>query len=605
MKRLRILQTACALALLLMLAACTQDEGTDGNVQDLSEGTYPFVLTAKQSKMVTSSQTRVSENTDGKSSKWDGGEVITVQLSGTKSDNTTYASEGQYTLDANGSATAVVGKELYWLSTSAATVTAWYSNPAYTTDGTVNLSNQTSGNGLAYVLKAESTNVTYNSSAQLDFSHQLAKVRVQLTGEKATEVTAVKVKGYPSCTISKENGTVTGTGAITYLPMIKNTYGGVDYWEANLAPQTISKDDFLQINDNTTVGVAINATELSAGNCYTFSVNVTTDASIKPGDKDALRNISGEVTIKGNGTETANPIIITDNAVLTIENVNIKTTGENENAITVKESRTLKLIVKGTGNKLIASSHTAGGIILEKDAVLTITGDGTDKSGLEVAAGTNTSSGDNIPALAGIGAGLDKTCGNISISNLTLTVEGGSSQYCGGAAIGTSGLYDEYVETATTSKCGNITIENAAITATSGIGAAAIGLGLCQQERTLHVGDIKITGSTVNLTLKPYVYNTTIGYGAGIGTGVLWFTNNTYECGKIILDAENETGLATFTQSWSLGTDATSANVNQKIGKGVMLLNFDSSTLTFEGIYLNSQATTVYNNGDGWGSWGN
>lgn len=297
---------------------------------------------------------------------------------------------------------------------------------------------------------------------------RIGSTAATLTGI-AFEVTAVKVKGYSSCTISES--TVTGTGTITYLPMIKSG----EYWEANLAPQTISKNDFLQINGNTTVGVVIDATELSAGNCYTFNVNVTTDA---------LSNISEKVTIKGNGTETANSIIITDNAVLTIENVNIKTTGENENAITVKEGKTLELKVKGTDNKLIASSHTAGGI----------------------------------------GAGLDKTCGAISISNLTLTVEGGSSQLCRGAAI---------------------------------------------------------------------------------GTGVWWKSNNTYECGKIILDATDQNGLATFTQSWSLGTGGTSTNANQKISKGVMLLDFDSSTLTFGGIYLNGQSTTVWNNGEDWGSWGN
>lgn len=272
MNRLGLIRTSCTTLDSLMLIACTQDEATDGNIQDLPEGKYPFVLTATQGEIVASPQTRVSDyydQTENKlKSKWDGGEVITVQL----------------------------------------------------------------------------------------------------TGEKASEVTAVKVKGYPSCTISE--GTVTGTGIITYLPMIKKTYTDGDYWETNLAPQNnISKDDFLQINENITVGVVIDATELSAGNCYTFNVMVSS-AGINLGNKDILSNISVKVAIKGNDTETANPIIITDNAVLPIENVNIKTTGENENAIIIKKDKKLELKVKGTGYKLIANSHTANQKIGKGDMLL-------------------------------------------------------------------------------------------------------------------------------------------------------------------------------------------------------------------------------------------
>lgn len=92
MNRLGLIKTAYTALAALMLAACANDELTDGPVQDLPEGMYPLQiagvsLTAESTAEpwdANAPQTRVSENTNDNSSQWDGGEEITVQLSGTK-----------------------------------------------------------------------------------------------------------------------------------------------------------------------------------------------------------------------------------------------------------------------------------------------------------------------------------------------------------------------------------------------------------------------------------------------------------------------------------------------------------------------------------------
>ncbi|WP_052356257.1 hypothetical protein [Bacteroides timonensis] len=184
------------------------------------------------------------------SSQWEGNETIGVQISGKHSGaaQTPYTAEGQYavTLAAGNKAsvTAVEGRTAYWQSTLPATVTAWYSN--HTQEGTVTLSNQTGG--LAYVLKAETENCTYNSSVALDFKHQLAKVRVTLTGY-TSGVKKVEIMGYTTCTNDK--GTVATTGSQQGWITMKRD--GSNYvWEANVVPvSTVGGTNLIRLNGKT------------------------------------------------------------------------------------------------------------------------------------------------------------------------------------------------------------------------------------------------------------------------------------------------------------------------------------------------------------------
>ena len=148
-----------AAALLLVTAACTQDELADGT--RLPEGQYPLEI-ARITLSVEGgeAQTRVSENADGTGSVWDWNytEQIGVQLDG---ETTAYTLSADQTL-------LLDGYPLYWTSTAPnQPVTAWY--PA--TNDPIDLRDQDT-NGLAYLLHGTGTG-DYQTPVTLTFAHQL------------------------------------------------------------------------------------------------------------------------------------------------------------------------------------------------------------------------------------------------------------------------------------------------------------------------------------------------------------------------------------------------------------------------------------------------
>ena len=131
-KRHSIHLLLAAAALLLATAACTKDELADGD--RLPEGQYPLEI-ARITLSVEGGEaqpwgtpaTRVSENGDGRGSKFDAGDPFAVQIDGE-------GEVGTYTVQDDGSAEAEI--PLYWSDRDEDhTVTAWY--PA--TDGTLDL----------------------------------------------------------------------------------------------------------------------------------------------------------------------------------------------------------------------------------------------------------------------------------------------------------------------------------------------------------------------------------------------------------------------------------------------------------------------------------
>lgn len=589
MNRQNILKTAIMLAATLLIAACTNDEMADSQPETLPEGMYPLTFTATQADIVASPQTRVTDSdVDGvHKSKWTANDQIKIKVSEGGNDMETTC-----TLDDNGDITGY-DPQLYWKTTQTSKINAWYSNieKHSTTNSTVSLADQSKG--LAYVLKAgEVADAKYNSpNISLNFKHQLAKVRVKL--EKGNysgtlENITVKVKGYTSCTI--DEGTITAPTSVDYISTIKNG----EYYEASLVPQeSVVLSKFIRLND-ITYAVTTDAnvsgiTNLEAGLVYSITLKVD-QKTLDP--KNDLNNISGCVTIKGDEKETSNPITITDNAEVTIEDVNIKPSANNTAAITVRAGKQLKLIVSGKNNKL--SSKNWGGIILENGASIEIVGTDKVNSSLTVTAGDNNESG---ASTVGIGAKQNVACGNISISNVALTVTGGdilpgSEIKVGAAAIGTS---SEPPSSVSETKCGTITITNASVNATGGAGAAAIGIGsqaFGDTGNILTCGIIKIEKSELIVTIKP---NKAQNYGAGIGIGILW--GATVNCGKIILD-KSSGELETFTAKWA--KSETGGNSTYKIGKGYI---YSEGTVTFDGVYLNGKNTGAADYSDGWGSW--
>jgi len=214
-------------ALLLLLAACTQDELTDDT--RLPEGQYPLQIAAVtlgveggEAQPWGAPQTRVSENGDGTGSVWDwnGTEMIGVQLGG---ETTTYTLNADKTLSTDA--------PLYWQNTQTATVTAWY--PA--TDGTLNLGDQSQN--LAYLLSGTGTG-DYLTPVTLTFAHRLAKVRVTPTGDALGEVQSLQLYTYTQCTYEK--GTVVQGSQEGWIEMKKCEYtengNAITCWEANVVP---------------------------------------------------------------------------------------------------------------------------------------------------------------------------------------------------------------------------------------------------------------------------------------------------------------------------------------------------------------------------------
>lgn len=538
-------------AALLLFAACTQDELTE-QAGTLPEGMYPLEISSVTLGTEVSSQpwganvpqTRVSENTDRNSSKWDGGEVITVQLGDNKASTTTYEvknTDGMLEL---------TGNQLYWAKREDK-VTAWYPE-----NGTIPLSNQSGG--LAYVLQATAEKAAYDKPVALDFSHQLAKIRVKLAGEKAGSVNDVKIESYTSCT--NTNGTVSTDGA-TVGEITMYHLNGTNIYEANVVPgKAIEK---FKVNNGDWVVLSPPVTPVY-GKYHEININVK-QATLKPIDGKFTVN-GGNVLIKDHtGNE---PIVVNGNATITLNNVQLTT--ENT-AMEINNGATVTLNVVGTNNSL--TSTKGSGIGAHENCNITIKGNGTDNSKLTVSSGEGHNVGVGFITVAGTAT---YNYGDIEISDVTLSVTastgGGGTA---GAAIGVTGSVAGW---ANRINCGNITINNSNITANSK-GGAGIGTGVWSMQH-LSMGVISIAGSTVTVTSGDN------GYGwspACIGMGVV-------ECGT---PANGGVTIQKINIEKSKLNLTTNGRCTYKVGKGTV--HSGTATIT-DGIFVDGN-----NKGkDGW-----
>lgn len=235
----RFLRIFPVMAAAFLLAACSQDELAE-QAGILPEGKYPLQIGSvsitadvdQQPWSAGAPQTRVSENDDRGSSRWDYWDEIGVQIEGSTKSGIYYL-YGDYKWY---SITPV-----YWENTQAHKVRAWF--PA---DGNVALDNQTTR--LAYALYAETADaVNYKTEKiTLSFGHKLAKVCVKLDGEKAADVESVEIKTYTSCTLDAD-GTLTEGGTEDFIPMVETTHDNAKCWEANVVPGHVIKE--FRLND--------------------------------------------------------------------------------------------------------------------------------------------------------------------------------------------------------------------------------------------------------------------------------------------------------------------------------------------------------------------
>ena len=290
----------------ILFTACSQDElAEQGNI--LPDGEYPLQIGSVTLDVESSAepcseerpQTRVAENDNGTGSvwQWDGSEMIGVRLG----DETT-----TYTLNAD--KTLTTDQQLYWTSAAPATVTAWYP-----TDESVDLSDQSEG--LAYMLKAEVPGATYNNEIALDFKHQLAKVRVVLSGTQASLAQSVEVYGCTTCT-NNEGAPIAGDTQ-GWLKMKHTTYtDGTECWEANVVPATITLDNFVRINGQTATVNDGFPTTLSAGEMYTLNLTVGQPIIDINGTELTARNLKAGELAKAIGNRSDLTSIIVTSGTL-------------------------------------------------------------------------------------------------------------------------------------------------------------------------------------------------------------------------------------------------------------------------------------------------
>lgn len=520
----RTLITIIPAAALLLLAACTQDE-PGGQSNELPYGEYPLQIGGVTFDVESSAepwsaegpQTRVAEdNTDGMSSvwEWNGSEMIRVQLGDETAD---------YTLNAGKTLTS--DKQLYWTSTAPATVTAWYS-----TNETVDLSDQSEG--LAYMLKAEVPDATYDNVIALGFKHQLAKVRVVLSGTQAALAQSVEVYGYTTCT-NNEGAPVTDNAQQGWLKMKKQTYGNTECWEANVVPGDITPTNFIRINGQTaTINENFPAT-LASGNMYT--IDLTVGEPVTEITADNCNNINDDGYYRVSDQFNQQISITGGKPTIYLESANINV--GNGPAINITNGTpTIHVTGENTIETSESLSNCSAGIYVAEGSSVTIEGSGTDDV-LQVTGGADGAAiGGYSPAL-----NSHNPCGDITIHNVTLYAYA-SNAYLNNLPIG--------IGSTGTTACGKIEITDAIVHAQgySSLNESTPAIGAYSG-----VPQIVISGSTIHAHRGSYGTTSFADY---IGRG-----GNTieYQGGQIQCGSGSITGSTVYKYSYDVLTGSSSS----------------------------------------------
>ncbi len=270
-----------AIALLLGLAACTQDEA--GFLSEGAEGT-PIVFTATGLNPVATATVGTRAPADG---NWEGVQSVAVLMDGTvKTYNVTPS-----TVDLT-SATLTSTDPYYWTNHNDITVTAWWPYTAgETTPPAVkvkaNQSTQKDFEGSDLIV-ADGQTVTYGSPTLL-FTHRTARVTIVLT-DYTEGLASVKLTG-----LSTEGD---NPDIITPYDKGSNTYTAI------VAPQSVAAGTTFIVctftNGKTFVYKMKNATDWQAGGEYTYTVSLAAargyiiedDGSYTVTSADGLMNIA-------------------------------------------------------------------------------------------------------------------------------------------------------------------------------------------------------------------------------------------------------------------------------------------------------------------------
>ena len=254
MKR-TIIHTSAAIALLLGIAACTQDEA--GFLQEGAEGT-PIVFTATGLNPAATAIANTRSTVDG---DWEGVQSVAVLMDGTVKAYDVTPSTADPT-----SATLTSTDPYYWTNHNDITVTAWWPyTDGETTPPAVkvkaNQSTQKDFEGSDLIV-ADGQTVTYGSPT-LRFTHRTARVTIVLTdyteGLASVRLTGLSTEGdNPDIIVPYDKGS--------------NTYTAI------VAPQSVAAGTaFITCtftNGKTFVYKMKNATDWQAGGEYTYTVSL-------------------------------------------------------------------------------------------------------------------------------------------------------------------------------------------------------------------------------------------------------------------------------------------------------------------------------------------
>ena len=257
MKRATI-HTSAAIALLLGLAACTQDELADDN--RLPEGEYPVVIRATGLSVEATPQAAPSTRAtvDG---DWQGVQSVAVLMDGTVKAYDVTPSTADPT-----SATLTSTDPYYWTNHNDITVTAWwpYTEGETTLPAVKVKANQSAQKDFetSDLIVADGQTVTYGSPT-LRFTHRTARVTIVLT-DYTEGLASVRLTG-----LSTEGD---NPAEITPYDKGSNTYTAI------VAPQSVAAGTaFITCtftNGKTFVYKMKNATDWQAGGEYTYTVSL-------------------------------------------------------------------------------------------------------------------------------------------------------------------------------------------------------------------------------------------------------------------------------------------------------------------------------------------
>ena len=254
MKR-TIIHTSAAIALLLGIAACTQDEA--GFLQEGAEGT-PIVFTATGLNPAATAIANTRSTVDG---DWEGVQSVAVLMDGTVKAYDVTSTTADPT-----SATLTSTDPYYWTNHNDITVTAWWPYTAgETTPPAVKVkANQSAQKDFegSDLIVADGQTVTYGSPT-LRFTHRTARVTIVLTdyteGLASVQLTGLSTEGdNPDIIVPYDKGS--------------NTYTAI------VAPQSVAAGTtFITCtftNGKTFVYKMKNATDWQAGGEYTYTVSL-------------------------------------------------------------------------------------------------------------------------------------------------------------------------------------------------------------------------------------------------------------------------------------------------------------------------------------------